>query len=269
MDTQEKILKFKKASAKFVHDYLVRSYAHDLDGWDSSAERLEKKLKKRGVKLPCKLYCEYNFPGNQKNFEFDKTTSVIRAFISVYENYLKMVQNVPQKKDLKHSAERPAITDLCAFFGFCICLALSDTKDILSLFNQTYMLCKIQLYEIAEQIWQLNPELQHIKDYRNLDFVNGAIYGFAPEEIDFFVKLQERRKNRIWDYERLGKDEQVNHVKENWRKIAFFTLEHPGYFLSPETADKIVHAIQKYEKEHPRSKIMEMYAIHKIKKMYG
>ena len=81
--------------------------------------------------------------------------------------------------------------------------------------------------------------------------------------------MQERRKNRIWDYERLGKDEQVNHVKENWRKIAFFTLEHPGYFLSPETADKIVHAIQKYEKEHPRSKIMEMYAIHKIKKMYG
>ena len=69
MDMKQKFLKFKKATAKVVHDYHVKRYSEYLDDWNSSAQELEMNLRKRGLEPPCKLYYEYKFPDNQKNFE--------------------------------------------------------------------------------------------------------------------------------------------------------------------------------------------------------
>ena len=49
------------------------------------------------------------------------------------------------------------------------------------------------------------------------------------------------------DYEMSGKDEEVNYVKNNMDKISDFTGNQVTYFLSPETGDKIIAAIEKYQ----------------------
>lgn len=269
MSIKQKFLKFKKATAKVVHDYHVKRYSEYLDDWNSSAQELEMNLRKRGLEPPCQLYYEYKFPDNQKNFEFDESTNLWRVFIAAYVNFFKSFTRDNMKTYLMNWVDSPDISDLSAFFGFCICLALSDIKDIQSCFEKTYASCVKQMEFTAKQIWQLNPELQFIKDYNNIDFVNGAIYGFAPKEIDFFIKLQQRRKTRPLNYELQGKDEEVNHVHENGRKITFFTLEHTGYLLAPETGDKIVKAIQEYLEKNPRAENIDKQAKRIVKKIYA
>lgn len=246
---RDKANKFRQARAKLVYDHFTRGLQVMIDdnSWYSSAQNLERQLHYRGVVSIPKLYYEYKFPGNLKNFEFDAATLFERCFPAVYENYLLGFTSNKTKKNLFINAKTTAKDDLSAFFGFCICLALSNVKNLKLNFEETATKCMDKVYQMAEEIWRLNPELQHIKDYKNRDFVNGAIYGFSPREIEFFIDLQNRRKNRPWDYEISGKDEEVNHIKRNKQKIEAFTLEHLTYFLAPDTSDKIVQAINDFQ----------------------
>lgn len=247
MAMKDKIEEFRKACARFAHDYHIANtdtLSHNTK-WGSSAKELEEKLKKLGIILPNKLYYEYKFPGNLQNFEFFEKTRVLHSFILIYENYLEEFMRDDSKTALLYDT---AQTNLATFFGFCISLALSDIKDLETLYKQTYQQSIQKLYEIAEQIRQLNPELQIIQNYKNIDFVAGAIYGFAPKEIDFFIKLQERRKTRDFEYERSGKDEELNHANNNMRKISAFTQTSITYFISPETSDEIIKAIQQFQR---------------------
>ena len=246
---KQKIKQLKQAKAKLVYDNFVSGLNTDLKDnvWYSSAKNLENSLKFSGVTQIPKLYYEYKFPNNLKNFELDRQTLFTRCFPAIYENYLESFNTNKTKVRLFEDAAANKKTDLSAFFGFCICLGLSRLKDLKSVFKETYDQSMNQVYFLAEYIHQHNPELQHIKNYKNLDFVNGAIYGFAPKEIEFFLNLQERRKNGSWDYEMSGKDEEVNYVKNNMDKISDFTGNQVTYFLSPETGDKIIAAIEKYQ----------------------
>ena len=127
------------------------------------------------------------------------------------------------------------------YFYFCICLALSSIKNIKTVFEQAYTSYKNQLDALAEQIWQLNPELQGIQDYKNFDFINGAIYGFAPQDIEFFIQQNRHVTHRV-PYSTI----------DNMRKISNFIQHDITYILSPKTADDILKAIQQYQKNNLR-----------------
>ena len=230
MRTKDKINFFQKATTKVVHDNFVNRFEKAIinNQWSSSAKELEKELTDRGIVLTSKIYYEYKLPDNLKNYELAKKTLLLRCFSAVYENYLTKVT----KDILFMEAKMTAKEDLSAFFGFCICLALSSIKNIQYVFKQTYAPCKVQLDTLAEQIRQLNPELQSIKDYKNFDFVNGAIYGFAPQDIEFYI--QQKRNN-------------FDETTENMNKISNFIRKPIGYILSPKTSDDILKAIQQHQ----------------------
>ena len=239
---------FRKAGAKVVLDYYQKHLSYER--WDSSAKKLERKLKKRGITDFPKLYYEYKFPGGAKNFQVNKKEYFALCFCNLFELYSKREIWGNKKTMLKNFLEdiSPfAVMNLLAFFNFCICLAISDVQEIKDSFEQTSRECKKQVEQLAFLIWQLNPELQCIEDYKNVWFVNGAIYGFAPKEIEFFIQLSRRRETRDMSYERSGKDEEVNHCINNLHKIAKFTGDWPGYFLAPETSDEILTAIENHE----------------------
>lgn len=213
---------FKNGTAKLVLDYWKRRC---YERWDSSAKKLEETLKKRGIANCPKLYYEYEFPGGLKNFEIEK------KYWEVWEQQFR--QQI-QIKDGRY---------------------VRKTEDNL---EQTSRERENQIELLADSIWKLNPELQCIKDYKNEWFVDGAIYGFAPKDIDFYIQLARRRETRDISYKKwglisrllpscFGKDKEENHCIDNLHKIAEFTGNWPGYFPAPETSDEILTAIENHE----------------------
>lgn len=241
MGIKNKINSFRKARANVVYNRFAKNlndFAVD-DTWNSSAQNLENKIKQAGFILPQKLYYEYKFPDNLKNYEVDKQTLFARCFIAIYENYLEQFNGTGTKKKLFYDAAETARNDLSGFFGFCICLALSNIKNLKSVFDKTYNDCIKQIHQLAQEIHELNPELQNIKNYKDIDFVNGAIYGFAPPEIDFFMQ------NNLID----SNGEQ--YPIENMEKIAqLLNMERVTYVLSPDTAEQVLQSIQRQKKLH-------------------
>lgn len=236
---------FKDAQAKIVYDRYIEKLNKRTQkmAWDSSAQKLEKSLKKHGIILSQRLYYEYKFPNNLKNFEFYNISFAVCRFAAFYDNYLERLSGPQPKKKLFFDAP----SDMSVFFGFCISLALSDIADINKRFAQKYDTCIKEIKKATESIRALNPELQHIKNYKNIDFLCGAIFGFAPQEIEFFINLQERRKKRSWEFEASGGDEEVNKSMENAKTIAAFIKHDVTYFLAPETGNKIIKSIEQHQ----------------------
>ena len=240
MNIKDKIHHLQKARADVIYNNFVGGlYDH---GWDSSAKQLEQELNNHGIVLSSKIYYEYKFPSNLKNYEIDRRTVFLRLFAAFYENWLEKFEKPKLVKNrLIWHAIPNAKYDLSAFFYFCICLALSRTKNIKTVFEQAYISCGTKLDALAEQIRQLNPELQGIQDYKNCDFVNGAIYGFAPQDIDFYIQ-QNRHVDHWMPYSTTNSSNEISN----------FLQKEVTYVLSPKTADDILKAIQQYQKNNLR-----------------
>lgn len=262
MEIKDKVKKFKSATDNLISQNLVENLKNNMKipVWDSSAQKLENALKKRGIILPQKLYYEYKFPGGLKNFEFDEKDTLTR-FYNIYRSYfINIASGSIKQKSLKFYMFDFCLdrynfskkTDFSAFFCFCISLAVSDVEKLKSAF----MTAQEQVYKLADLIKEMNPELQNIKNHRSLDFIAGVTYGFAPQEIQFFLNLDERREARSYDlqYEREGRDKELKRARENASKIESFVGKPVGYILAPETSDKIVKAINEHmmliQKQH-------------------
>lgn len=251
----DKINNLKKASAVLVRAYYQKHYWYFK--WYSSAQKLEKALKKAGIANPPKLYYEYKFPGGLKNFEVDKKTDFIRCF---YPWYLRGDQEVVEYKkmaildDLFDEISRFTAMNLISVFYFFVCFAITDVQELTDCFDQTYQECTKQVEQLADSIWKLNPELQFIKDYKHTWFVNGAIYGFAPKEIDFFIRRIRRyeakakkniRKMTGDELDELNDtDEEYNYMRVRKEQIEKFIGDSVTYILAPETCDELLKVIE-------------------------
>ena len=134
-----KIRQFKFGTKFFIKKYLLKhiEYAGSLSPWDSSAQKLEKALIDHGIVFPQKLYYEYKFPGGLSNHDFHDQ-EMLTGFCNIYRRYLTRSDEHKQQS-LKDFLFHETLfwsskTDLSAFFGFCICLAISDVEKILSVF---------------------------------------------------------------------------------------------------------------------------------------
>ena len=270
MEIKDKIKKFKSAIDNITSQYLVENIKNNMikkDVWFSSAQRLENALKNHGIVLPQKLYYEYKFPGGLKNFEFHEQNITLTGFYNIYRSYfLNPDWGFRKYKSLKGfmfdlywwDYKQNKKTDLSAFFGFCISLAVSDVEKL----ESAFIAAQEQVYKLADLIKEINPELQSIKNHRSVDFFFFLIYGFAPQEIQFFLNLGEKRKARGFDlqYEIEGKDEELNHIHKNSRIIEEFVgfrKYQISYFLAPETSDKIVKAIYEHKMLMQKQHTME------------
>lgn len=129
--------------------------------WDSSAKNLEDELKKRGIKLPRKLYYEYKMPGQLNPNEF-MDNLIMDYFVSYFHSWF--AKYVLKDKNLK-------ISEKAKIFTY-VWKNRSKYKEV------------VDRYET--EIRKLNPELANIKVDNSRSLVYGAMFGFAPQEIAYF-----------------------------------------------------------------------------------
>ena len=203
---------------KVLRDLMI-TWTHLRYGYSSSAKEFSDKLSKKGIVLPIKLFYEYKLPNDISPKDYE----IIVQEINFYTMYFKGELNDP---------------DILKFYD----PQLSDSeKEIL----ESYILQRQGEYDkklelAVAQVRLLNPELNHIKIDKKISgklcFLEGVNYGFAPEEIEYFL-------NRKLTNELL---EQENKEFNELEKLLGFV---PEYVLDPKHMQIILTAARTYNKK--------------------
>lgn len=145
-------------------------------GYDSSAQILEADLAKLGIRFPKKLWFQYKLPGGISPEKFEIESGKIDFFAFKY----------PTIKDL--------IQVGCVDSG-----DLSDEElDIVEKYRASK---KTKYLEILNKhvkwIKENNLELSNINipdnEVAKSNFLRGALYGFGPEEISYFINRSDEQ----------------------------------------------------------------------------
>jgi hypothetical protein len=176
--------------------------------WDSAAKDLEEDLAKRGIEM--KLYYRYALLENMTPQDFMTRIAVLHlcADFSMFEH-----------RDI--------------FFDKS--LSLVERLRLVKYIKGRRKASREKLDEYVKFVQHANPELSKLKienDFDKFDILAGATFGFAPDEIEYFMKRKERDLN--WEHETDGKFKQ-------------FGIEL-HYVLSPHTAKKVIAELEKNRK---------------------
>lgn len=201
-----------KVLDKKLLDYVLKMSYNSLpfggSKWGSSAQNLQNALIGRGIKSPKKLFYKYNLPDGMSPQEFQDKIALenfCRKFYTDFSNLVRRDKN------------------LTLFEKIQIFAWVWKMRRDKSLGNMV-------LWE--KEIRQKNPELANLKlENRKGSFVYGALFGFAPEDIEYYG-------SKDCDFSRA--DETIKLFK----KYGINTT----YVLNPSTADVLLTALQK-EKE--------------------
>ena len=178
--------------------------------WNSSAKDLEQDLAKRGIKT--KLYYKYALPENM----------------------------TPQK-----FMTRIAVLNLCMNFSvlehremfFDKSLSLIERFRIVKYIASERAASRKKIDEYVKFIQFANPELSELKvqsDADKDDILRGAAFGFAPDEIKWYMSREERKSCK--DKER--------EVYKKFERLGVL----PQYVLAPQTAKRVIAELEKNRK---------------------
>ena len=202
----------KSIEVKLAELALKYSYAYGGE-WYSSAKDLEQQLHKIGIK-DIKLFHKYKMPDNVTQADYMKKI----ALYGFYADFEMLNADDRWQTEFKN----------------CI----PDEKTRLQVID--YIKSKIKSYDEKlsdgyEKIIKLNPELPNVPDKRD-DVIYGAIFGFAPDEIEYYCRGRFQQGINI--------DAVLDKEQEISGKIEKYGIR-AGYVLAPETANKIISALEK------------------------
>ena len=175
--------------------------------WDSSAKNLENDLGHRGIKFDKKLFWKYKLPNAMSAQEFMDVLLLEFYFVKWFSN-----MKIMRDKNL-------------------------TIKQKIKIFAYNVSMKKRGIYnnikKYANEIKQLNPELEKINpraSFGSRSLVEGALFGFAPDEIKYFCD-----KSSFRDMD------QEHRFDEVLKKYGV----RPSYVLAPETAKKLIANLEK------------------------
>ena len=175
--------------------------------WDSSAKNLENDLGHRGIKFDKKLFWKYKLPNAMSAQEFMDVLLLEFYFVKWFSN-----MKIMRDKNL-------------------------TIKQKIKIFAYNVSMKKRGIYKnikkYANEIKHLNTELEKINprdSFGSISLVEGALFGFAPDEIKYFCD-----KSSFRDMD------QEHRFDEVLKKYGV----RPSYVLAPETAKKLIANLEK------------------------
>lgn len=195
---------------KSLRDYLLKQTfkvsPYGSYRWDSSAQKLSNDLKAKGIKFSKKLFYKYKLPNGMSHQKFMDTLLLEYYFVK-YGSGIKIVGD----KNL-------------------------TVKQKLQVMGFVWKIKKYGLYKnikrYADEIRQLNPELADIATNSDIALVEGALFGFAPDEIRYFCDAG----NRDFDTE--------HKLDKKLKRRGVDT----SYILAPETAKRLIVTLRQQKR---------------------
>jgi len=167
-----------------------------------------------GVELPIKLHYDYKLPKNMAPQDYERPIHEL----TFYHVFPESTKNMPEYKDL-YGIEKAAIERII----------LRKAPAV-----------KRKLKAEAGKIKKLNLELADIdvKIDNILGFLYGVIYGFAPEDIDWFIN---GRPNLSESQRKAEEDKSYDFQKDFTRLVGIETVT---YVISPKHREALLTAAQ-------------------------
>ena len=212
--------------------FLLRQYclllhnAPDSDEvWFSSAQNLDRELKKRGINLSRDLYHKYKLPGSLTQQEYLVKKNSLNT-VAHYKagDMAKFVACLADGEAFKDEYMKLSGDEKTAFDSYLVDLATQENQIIDAE-------CK--------KIRALNPELSELDVPNDIEFLSGVVYGFPPADIKHFMDLQAKK---------LGWEQNLQE-QENQRNLSQQLGVVISYRLSADTIQAIQLAIKNSGKE--------------------
>ena len=205
MNKKETELLFKK----FILEFFNLTWGNDT----LSAKKAEERYKSYGVTPPHKIYYEYKFPDGLSNY----TLLMNYSYMYDYQDFERGdIVSRFKHLDKIHPDQRKELTQYTPE-------QLQDIEDYILEHKQEWAK-KIQYY--SDEIRKLNPELAHInvtqeklddisknnkwlspteyKKRAEKNFIHGVVFGFSPDDINYFINRTEAQCIQDQDDERLN-----------------------------------------------------------------
>lgn len=185
--------------------------------FDSSAQKFEDALKKL-CSVPVKLYYNYKFPNNQSPEQFEYLVQGLVYFFKLFKPrqitdtdvYYREIaeQAVKNSKHNGYTSEKffQSVRGRYSYIG-------TQTQKNLEKLNAVERTGIVEYIEnhkanswgevvnLVSWLKDNNPELKSVRvntaDVVSvIDFLQGVNYGYAPEELDYFLNTDENTRNR-------------------------------------------------------------------------
>lgn len=215
-------------------------------GYDSSSQQMEEKLRNYGVVPPVKLYYEYKYPNAKTGAEYEKFISRLSYILWIYsrEHVTKPEEFFKQEFEDTVNFYQAATGEYERNMAQRCMRAMQDIEKYLFTLTESERNAladriehdKSLAYETAKnqvaELKRLNPELQSVRVGEGLsimEFMDGVAYGFAPQEIDYFINTDMEQRN--------ADAKPYNDILDKFNLV-------PWYFVRPDRLKKIVDVVQ-------------------------
>lgn len=193
--------------------------------WFSSAQNLDRELKKRGINLSRDLYHKYKLPGSLTQQEYLVKKNSLNT-VGRYQSgdMERLVSCLSEKDSFRKEYMKLTPDEQLAFDRYILDLVKQENQKI-------DVECK--------QIRALNPELSDLDVPNDIEFLSGVVYGFPPADIIHFMDLQAKK---------LGREQDLQE-KENQNMLSQQLGVPITYRLSADTIKAIQLAMKNNGKE--------------------
>ena len=197
-------------------------FALPWNEYGSSAEQFDRRLREFGVVPPVKLFYQYKLPGDVSGEVYEKHLALWSLPVWFVDGSLdcKAVHDMMNNL-VKECTE--SLTD-------------DERQDLLDKIRASGDAAIRHLQQEVDVVKNLNPELSDISFNSTiiLSFLLGVDYGYAPEDIDYFINT--------------CMDEQIAQTQEYYDYLEKLDLR-PGHMVRPDRLKKVVDVVkQKCEK---------------------
>ncbi|MBD5389344.1 hypothetical protein HDR63_03775 [bacterium] len=216
--------------------------------FNSSAMDFEDQIRPY-VTPPVQLYHEYMLPNKKTPQEYEYLVQKLVYLLLIFDPqeltdttnfYVKISEDVlTDAVKMGASDERLAqitnhyVREIEKVEKILAPLDAAARQDLVDQIESRLPDARAMAVDQVKQLKRLNPQLERVRvdmtrDLSIADFLQGVNYGFAPEEIDYFLNTKMEDRNR--------------EIDESYRKLAELGLE-PTYIVRPDRAQKIVDAV--------------------------
>lgn len=229
-----------------VFDALVKDVTILRFGFDSSSQQMEDMLYKAKVPLPVKLYYKYKLPDNVSPQTFEWTVQrAVYVLSKFHEDHILNVTkyyldsfisfiDLHGYNDYTVEVGRQRFADGAKTITTQLeQLNHAERQELANTISESKKSYFVYIQQLVDWLKKVNPELQPVRvntdDVDSMsDFLQGVVYGFAPEDIDYFLNTDMRVRNA-----------ETDKIYAHLEKMKMC----PTYIIRPDRAQKILDSV--------------------------
>lgn len=229
-----------------VFDALVKDVTMLRFEFDSSSQQMEDMLRKAKVPLSVKLHYKYKLPDNVSPQTFEWTVQsaeyVLLRFredhilnVTKYymDSFIDFIDLHGYNKDTVEIGRQRFADGAKVVATQLEQLNHAERQELANTITESKKSYFVYMQQLVDWLKKANPELRPVRVNTDnaasmSDFLQGVVYGFAPEDIDYFLNTDMNVRNA-----------EIDEINARLQEMGMC----PTYVIRPDRAQKILDSV--------------------------